>query len=76
MRLRIIRDDSGEWIGQFSVGTYQCVIILSPSGSPCEVMWRPDVPTKMSALMSAQYRAGRDALLSRFRRETESRRTR
>jgi hypothetical protein len=70
MRLRIIKDDSGEWIGQFPVGVYQCMMILPVSGSSYEIVWRPDVPTKMSGLMTAQYRAGRDALLGRFRKET------
>lgn len=71
MRLRIIRGDSGDWIGQFPVGAYQCMMILPTSGSSYEIMWRPVVPTKMSGLMTAQYRAGRDTLLGRFRMERE-----
>lgn len=70
MRLGITRGDSGEWIGKFPVGVYHCMMILPASGSSYEVMWRPDVPMKMSLLMAAQYVAGRDALLGRFKEET------
>jgi hypothetical protein len=72
MKLRIIRGDRGEWIGQFPVGAYQCTMFTFDS--KYEVMWRPAAPIKMSGLMTVQYRAGRDAFLGHLEKDRRKRR--
>lgn len=57
---------------EFRVGRYTCAMRYPlPAGSgQLQAEWQPEVPGKLTAAEIAQYRAGRDELLTEVARQT------